>query len=77
MSILKVLKVAHDKFTWNGKRYHVWVGMVDSAGKIFGSRVWMHEQHSRSVQSLGSQRFYSKHVMLTGTRNIKIGRAHV
>ena len=47
------LKVAHDKFTWNGMKYHVRVGMVDTAGKIFGSRVWMHKQYSRSVQIFG------------------------
>ena len=24
------LKVAHDNFTWNCMKYHVWVGMVDT-----------------------------------------------
>ena len=49
-SILKVLKVAHDKFTWSGGemphigRYggHKWQTLV------FGS--WMHEQHFRLVK---------------------------
>ena len=51
--VLNSLKVAHEKFTWNGKKIphigsyggHRWHG--------FGSRFWMHEKHSLSVQSLG------------------------
>ena len=29
-----------------------------------GFKVWMHEQHSRSVQSLASKGFESKHIVL-------------
>ena len=43
-NFFECLKIAHDKFTWNGMKYDVWVGMMDTAGKIFGSRIWMHEQ---------------------------------
>jgi len=51
--VLNSLKVAHEKFTWNGKEIphigsyggHRWHG--------FGSSFWMHEKHSLSVQSLG------------------------
>ena len=32
-SILNILKIALDKFIWNGKKYHAQVDMVDSAGK--------------------------------------------
>ena len=38
IGVFEVLKVAHDKFTWNGMKYHVYIGMVDTVGKIFGSR---------------------------------------
>src|SRR5664279_2515684 len=51
-------------------KYHVWVGMVDTSGKVFGSRFWMHEQHSRLVLSFRLAKAFSKHVMLTGTRII-------
>src|SRR5664279_5855753 len=44
--------------------------MVDTSGKVFGSRFWIHEQHSRSVQSFRLAKAFSKHVMLTGTRII-------
>ena len=58
-STLKVLKVAHDKFTWSGGemprigRYggHNWQTLV------FGS--WMHEQYFRSVQVKASNRLES------------------
>ena len=34
--------------------------MVDTNGMDFGSRIWMHEKHSLSVQSLGKQGYVSK-----------------
>src|SRR5664279_1674641 len=44
--------------------------MVDTSGKVFRSRFWMHEHHSCSVQSFRLAKAFSKHVMLTGTRII-------
>ena len=47
--ILKVLKVAHDKFTWNGGGIP-YVGRYSGLSwKTFGSRIWMHEWSSHSV----------------------------
>lgn len=43
-------------------KYHAQVGMVDTYGMNFGSRFWMHEQHSRSVQSLGLASFQQAQV---------------
>src|SRR5664279_2019143 len=65
------LKIAHEKITWNGRkipcmgRYggHKWQGCLAQG-------FWMHEQHSRSVQSLRLAKVLRKHVMLTGTRII-------
>ena len=47
-------------------KYLVWVGMMDTAGKKFGSRIWMHEQYSCSVQSFGLGKGYQiKQVTVT------------
>jgi len=51
--VLNSLKVAHEIFTWNGRKYHI-VGRY-GGHKWHGSwlKVRMHEKHSLSVQSLG------------------------
>ena len=53
------LKVAHEVFTWNGRKYNI----VGRYGGHFGitwfSWFWKHEQHSRSVQVKASNRLGS------------------
>jgi len=51
--ILKVLKVAHEIFTWSGRKYHMVGRYGGHKWHGFWLKVWMHEKHSLSVQSLG------------------------
>ena len=53
-SILNILKISYDKFTWNGKKYHAYVDMVDSAAKI----VWLWDLDAR-VNSTLSTNFWA------------------
>ena len=51
--VLNSLKVAHEIFTWNGRKYHI-VGRYGGHKWLgFWLKFWMHEKHSLSVQSLG------------------------
>ena len=51
MKYFEGLKVAHDKFTWNGKKYHAQVDMVESTGKI----VWLWDLDARVNSTLSTE----------------------
>ena len=51
--VLKVLKVAHEIFTWSGRKYHIVGRYGGHKWHGFWLKVWMHEKYSLSVQSLG------------------------
>ena len=48
--ILKVLKIAHENFTWSERKYHMWVGMVDTNGK----NIWLGDLDAREVFPLST-----------------------
>ena len=47
---LNYLKVAHEVFTWNGRKYHVVGRYGGHKWHGFGLRLWMYEKHSLSIQ---------------------------
>ena len=47
--VLKVLKVAHEIFTWSGRKYKIIVRYGGQKWHGFWLKVWMHEKHSLSV----------------------------
>ena len=51
--VLKVLKVAHEVFTWSGRKYHIIGRYGGHKWHGFWLKVWMHEKYFLSVQSLG------------------------
>jgi|HigsolmetaGSP11D_1036233.scaffolds.fasta_scaffold14795_1 hypothetical protein len=51
--VLNSLKVAHEIFTWNGRKYHIVGRYGGHKWHGFWLKFWMHEKHSLSVQSLG------------------------
>jgi len=51
--VLNSLKVAHEIFTWNGRKYHIVGRYGGHKWDGFWLKFWMHEKHSLSVQSLG------------------------
>ena len=51
MEYFEFLKVAHDKFTCNGKKYHAQVDMVDTAGK----KVWLWGLDARVNHTLSTR----------------------
>ena len=56
--VLKVLKVAHEIFTWNGRKYHMIGRYGGHKWHGFWLKVWMHEKHSLSVQSFRLARLF-------------------
>ena len=64
------------------RKYHIQVVMVDTDGMDFGSRIWMHEKHFLSVQSLGQQGYIRKqeyqpvHQVLYDQHIVNIIRLH-
>jgi len=51
--VLNSLKVAHEIFTWNGRKYHIVGRYGGHKWHGFWLKFWMHEKYSLSVQSLG------------------------
>ena len=56
--VLKVLKVAHEIFTWNRRKYHIIGRYGGHKWHGFCLKVWMHEKHSLSVQSFRLARLF-------------------
>ena len=52
------LKVAHEIFTWSGRKYHMVGRYSGHKWHGFWLKVWMHEKYSLSVQSFRLARLF-------------------